>query len=82
MTTMTGKRSTVSQRLESLLVRRILAQSVEDHKAFDRSLDKFNTYVLQTEKEDCDGERIKRRTMMERVSEGCWRGWHRHLGAS
>ena len=59
MTTMNGKRSTISQRLESVLVRRILAQSVEDYKAFGRSLDEFNAYVLRTEKEDCDGERIK-----------------------
>lgn len=44
-----------------------MEESVEDHKAFDRSLDEFNAYVLQTEKEDYDGERVKRRTMMERV---------------
>jgi hypothetical protein len=60
MTTMTGKRSTISKRLESLLVRRILEESVEDHKAFGRSLDEFNAYVLQTEKEDHDGERVRR----------------------
>jgi len=60
MTTMTGKRSTISKRLESLLVRRILEESVEDHKACGRSLDKFNAYVLQAEKEDHNGERVRR----------------------
>jgi len=60
MTTTTEKRSTISQRLESLLVRRILEESVEDHKAFGRSLDEFNAYLLQTEKEGYDGKRIRR----------------------
>jgi hypothetical protein len=60
MTTTTEKRSTVPRRLESLLVKRILEESVEDHKAFGRSLDEFNVYVLQTEKEGYDGKRARR----------------------
>jgi hypothetical protein len=60
MTTTTEKRSTISQRLGSLLVRRILEESVEDHKAFGRSLDELNVYLLQTEKEGCDGKRVRR----------------------
>jgi hypothetical protein len=58
----------------------MLEQSVEDYKAFGRSFDEFDAHVLQTEKEGYDVERVKRRTMMERGSEG-WRGWHQHLGA-
>jgi hypothetical protein len=45
-----------------------MGQGVEDDKAFGRSLDEFNEYVLQ------------KKAMMERGLDGCWRDWHQHLG--